>query len=44
MTRKTLMVIFKTGSVSSNSYLDFENHTKHLDHVNHYNQIIKPKC
>lgn len=45
MTRKILLSIVKIGnSPKDNVYIDFENHTKHLDHKNHYNQIIKPGC
>lgn len=45
MTRKLLLLIVKNGDLSKdNVYIDFENHTKHLDHKNHYNQIIKPSC
>lgn len=47
MTRETLIsVVTNAKKEDCNVYvhLEFENHTKHLDHANHYNQIIKPNC
>lgn len=46
MTRKLLLseVIFEGDLDKICIHLNFENHMKHLDHTNHYNQIVKPKC
>ena len=47
MTRKILLSIIKSSGKklkTTFAHLNFENHMKHLDYANHYNQIIKAKC